>query len=616
MASTEEAPGLEVTSMSPPSDPCPAGPQTSDGQAAVKGGCFGGNGKRRFSLRPRTTEGEVLVSFAVLCIIVAIDIGSGTILAPVVPFYVNSYSEAAELGMGKANAILTVSYFASQFLAVPVFGILSDKFGRRPLLLLSPALSSIGFLMQGLAGSFWQLCAFRFFTGLFSGSRPVAMAYVGDTVPPAKMPKYMSMLATTVSASIFISPILGGSLGLVNLRFPCFFTSIVCFCVFLVAWFHIKEPDRSPRGSGGTTPLPPPPSNWKLWVFMNALVGFFTTSTMMCWTTIFPVRATEDFGMDSNKVGLIMGTSGLLIGIIQFSVFVPLCRRTTLPIIGAIGSVLISSVAWLPLSKDDTFVVWIVSSYLMNAAIALIVPGLSIVANQLAPPSSRGAVLAFTVSSQSTARVLGTVLGGVLLDVADWSPHAFMGCMTFGAICCQLCLATKIKRQGNPKSSKSDETDKQVCDPERGNSDPPREHSDVASQHEAELYQARVNAQSLRDRLIETAETLRKRRTHLTTFGVLEEHSPPTELPITLEQRHSIGEWLSDMLVAHNYIHWTSHADNVKVVLRNAFPPIRQSPEIDRLEDLTYVLESHLQLGRLWEQDEFHLDMTSAVIFV
>eukprot|EP00927_Polykrikos_kofoidii_P029809 TRINITY_DN25708_c0_g2_i2.p1 TRINITY_DN25708_c0_g2~~TRINITY_DN25708_c0_g2_i2.p1 ORF type:complete len:625 (-),score=82.15 TRINITY_DN25708_c0_g2_i2:53-1903(-) len=615
MASTapEAAPGAvpEAPSAAPPSDPPTAGPQTSDGEAAAKAGC----GPRRPRLRPRTPEGEYIISFAVVCLIVAIDIGSGTILAPIIPFYVKMYGEAAELGPGKANAIITASYALAQFIATPIFGMLSDKFGRRPVLLASPFFSTIWFLAQGFAGGFWQFCAFRFLAGLFSGSRPVAMAYVGDAVAPAKMPKYMSMVATSVSASMFISPILGGSLGLVSVRLPCFFVSLCCFLTFLIAWFHVKEPDRSSRGGTNSAALPPPSSNWKMWVFINAVVGYCIMGVIMSWITIFPIVATDTFSMDSNRVGLVLGTSGLLVAIVQFAIFVPLSRRTTMPIIGAMGSVCASAPAWVPLIQKDALAGWVVTSYLLNVGAALIMPGISVISNQLAPSSARGAVLSFTVSLQAVSRVVSAMVSGALLDAADWYPHVFIGCMAFFAISCQLCLATKVERTNKPKSPASDKTEPHSSDIKPVNLDPRREDSDVASAEGAELYQARVNAQTLHENLLAAMEELRQRRTDIASLEDPSQVETAAAPPVTLEERHNIGEWLSDMLMAHNYIHWTKYVDNIKVVLRNAFPPLRRAPLMHRLEDLIYVLESHLQLGKQWEKEEFHLDMTSAVIF-
>lgn len=348
--------------------------------------------------RLQTAEAQRLVSYFTVCAIVAIDFMGLTIQNPLLPFYAKEFSDARDLGIGQATALLVLSYAISQLIATPVFGFGSDRFGRRPMLLLSVVGSCLGFFGQGFAQSLTSLCILRGVTGLFGGSRPVAVAYIADTVPPEQQAKYTSGVALAVSASMFLAPVLGGSMGSVDLSLPCFFQSGMSAVVFLLALRYVVEPKRphavQGRGdTGGRSNAKERP--YRRLLLLNGLVGGMAMLVMTMWATILPVHAEEVLHLDANKIGLLMGSTGLMVGIAQFLIFVPASSRCSFPVMGSIGIIILGFICFAPVFQHELWF-FIVLSMTQGIGASLCFPGVTMTVNLVAPPTKRGGLVSLT----------------------------------------------------------------------------------------------------------------------------------------------------------------------------------------------------------------------------
>ncbi len=132
-----------------------------------------------------------------------------SIIMPVVPFLVQPYTSNPE-EQALVVTLLTSVYAACVFLAAPVLGDLSDKYGSRPLLLICLFGSAIGYLVFGIGGALWVLFAGRIIEGITGGSISTIFAYFADIIPKEQRTKYFGWVSAVVGAGTIIGPTIGG----------------------------------------------------------------------------------------------------------------------------------------------------------------------------------------------------------------------------------------------------------------------------------------------------------------------------------------------------------------------------------------------------------------------
>ena len=174
-------------------------------------------------------------------ITVLIDILSFGVIIPVLPGLVRQFT-----GGDFAQAAWWVGTFgmlfaAIQFICTPIQGALSDRFGRRPVILLSCLGLGIDFVLMALAQSLPWLLVARIFSGVFSASFTTANAYIADITPPEKRAQAFGMIGAAFGVGFIIGPIIGGQLGAIDLRLPFWFAAGLALLNFLYGVFVLPE---------------------------------------------------------------------------------------------------------------------------------------------------------------------------------------------------------------------------------------------------------------------------------------------------------------------------------------------------------------------------------------
>jgi DHA1 family tetracycline resistance protein-like MFS transporter len=143
-----------------------------------------------------------------------------TLIIPVLPFSVARYAAAADVAFWVA--LILAAHAATSFVSAPVLGAMSDRFGRRPVVLISLIGSAAGFAVFGLGGALWVLVLGRLIEGLTAGSISALYAYIADTHGPAQRGPAFGMLGAAGGAGFMLGPVLGGLLGQVSLSAPLY----------------------------------------------------------------------------------------------------------------------------------------------------------------------------------------------------------------------------------------------------------------------------------------------------------------------------------------------------------------------------------------------------------
>lgn len=175
-------------------------------------------------------------TLGIIFFVMLMDIVGLSILFPVAPFIVGRYSPDA------INVtLLTVIYAGAQFVAAPVLGRLSDRFGRKPVLLLSVFGSAIGYFVFGIGGALWILFVSRLVDGITAGNLSTASAVIVDVSAPEERAKNFTLIGMAYGFGFIVGPAIGGALGQISLDAPAFAAGVVALISCVLIAFALPE---------------------------------------------------------------------------------------------------------------------------------------------------------------------------------------------------------------------------------------------------------------------------------------------------------------------------------------------------------------------------------------
>ncbi|HEY5971032.1 MAG TPA: TCR/Tet family MFS transporter [Pseudoxanthomonas sp.] len=172
---------------------------------------------------------------------VLIDVLSFGVIIPVLPHLVQDFVGGSIAKAAYWVGIFGTLFAAIQFVSSPIQGALSDRFGRRPVILLSCLGLGLDFIFMALANSLPWLMVGRIISGIASASFTTANAYIADITPPDQRAKAFGMIGAAFGLGFIIGPLIGGLLGEVSLRLPFWFAAGLALLNFLYGWFVLPE---------------------------------------------------------------------------------------------------------------------------------------------------------------------------------------------------------------------------------------------------------------------------------------------------------------------------------------------------------------------------------------
>jgi MFS transporter, DHA1 family, tetracycline resistance protein len=366
---------------------------------------------------------------ASIFLIVFIDmLGFGLIL-PLLPYYAETFG-ASDTVIG----LLVASYAAAQLVGAPILGRLSDRFGRRPILLLSLIGTLLGFMLLGFAKTLFILFAARILDGITGGNISVAQAYISDVTDAKNRAKGLGMIGAAFGLGFIIGPASGGLLSQWGYAVPAFVAAgLVTINLLMVAlWLPESLPPEKRTVAGEKRPA----------VTLSALVAalkrpfsgsllitrFFFSLAFSIFQTIFALYALRRFNLGATETGFILTYVGVLSVIVQAGLVGRLSQhfRDDVLIFAGVGIMALSLLGWA-LTPSVTVLLIILAPTAFAGGVLNTV--LSSALTKAVEPQEIGGILGLSASIESATRVIAPTLGGILLGrLGAWAPG------TFGAV--------------------------------------------------------------------------------------------------------------------------------------------------------------------------------------
>lgn len=381
-------------------------------------------------------------------------IGIGLIF-PILPALIQSVTHAGNVA--HHIGLLTALYAAVQFVFAPVLGALSDRIGRRPVLLLSLAGAAVDYLFLAFASSLWMLFLGRAIAGLISANTAVAQAYLTDITQESERARRFGLFNAMFGAGFILGPLLGGLLGDRWLRLPFVLAAALNGCNLLLALFALPEsrtPTRKRFDLGALNPLRPLRWLWSMKRLLPIVSAFFLLSATgevygVCWA----VWGGDAFHWNGSWIGLSLGAFGVCQMLAQ--AFLPgravraFGERTA--ILGGIASACVALLAMAFATQG-----WMVFAIMPLFALGGIgVPALQSFATRQVGESQQGQLQGAIASSLSLASILAPLLFSTLYFAwrTQWPGAIWLSVVALYGLAVPLILRLEFPEAS--KSSKS-----------------------------------------------------------------------------------------------------------------------------------------------------------------
>ncbi|HEX8097755.1 MAG TPA: MFS transporter [Pyrinomonadaceae bacterium] len=361
----------------------------------------------------------------IIFVTVFIDLVGFGIVIPVLPFYVEGARFNASASV---VGLLFASYSVMQLIFTPILGRLSDRYGRRPVLLVSILGTSLGFLILGLASTVWMLFLGRIIDGISGGNISTAQAYIADVTTPENRSKGMGLIGAAFGMGFIFGPAVGGVLSRWGINVPFLFAAGLAFANATLLYFVLPEtvtkdhPARASAATGRWSQLARALRQSRLAFVLVIYFLFVTAFSIM--TTSFALFTMYRFGYDAHDTGWLFVFVGVVGAIVQGGLIGRLVKQFGEVLLVNVGALLFAaSLFAIPFTGPHTgLLILLVVGATFAVGNGLATPSLTGLASKSVGPAEQGGVLGVTQSAASLARTVGPVISSVLIYSATRNP--------------------------------------------------------------------------------------------------------------------------------------------------------------------------------------------------
>lgn len=354
-------------------------------------------------------------------------VGFGIII-PLLPFYAETFG-ASPFVIG----LLFASFSVSQLVAAPLLGELSDRYGRRPVLIFSLIGTALSFAMLAVAHSLAMLFAARVVDGLSGGNITTARAYIADVTTQENRARAFGMLGASFGLGFIVGPALGAAFSHISYTAPIWAAAAITIVATALAWFWLPETFHRARAGGGTS--------WKALRELSGRrhlrvlfsVDFTYWMAFAVYQTAFALFGARRFGFDAAATGYLLSAFGVL-GVIVQGVLVG-------PVVAALGArptltagLLFAAIGWGGSALTHSVPVFVMMLVPGALGIGFCNATLSTLISNAAGSHEQGRVQGAAGALESLGRTLGPIWGtGALQAFGEGKPFGIAAVLLVGA---------------------------------------------------------------------------------------------------------------------------------------------------------------------------------------
>jgi multidrug resistance protein len=348
----------------------------------------------------------------IVFVTVFIDLLGFGIIIPLLPFYAETFGAT-----GFTIGLLATSFSLMQFIFAPVWGRVSDRIGRRPIILLGLLGSCLSYLAFGLASTLTTLFLARIFAGIAGANIPTAQAVVADLTTPENRAKGMGLVGAAFGLGFIFGPAIGGFLSRYGYAVPAFFASGLSLANFVAAWFllpeTLKPEHRAVERMGRIDALRAALARPHLPLLL--VIGFLVVAAFSGYESTFALFAERTYGFTASSIGYIFAFVGVILVIVQGALVGRVVKwigeHHIVP-----ASLALVAAGLLMIPATTSVAALLVASGVMAVGMGFNNPSLMSLISRYSAAEDQGGVMGLTQSLNSLARIVGPMWGGFAFD--------------------------------------------------------------------------------------------------------------------------------------------------------------------------------------------------------
>ncbi|CEN83854.1 MFS transporter [Paraclostridium sordellii] len=362
-----------------------------------------------------------------------------SIITPVVPFLVKPYISNPS-NQAIVVTLLTSVYAVCVFFAAPGLGALSDRYGRRPLLLVCLLGSAIGYLVFGIGGALWVLFAGRIIEGITGGSISTIFAYFADITPREQRSKYFGWVSAVAGVGCAIGPTLGGLLAKFGYSVPMYFGAIITLINVIYGIVYMPESLAKNNRLKEITFVRLNPFTQLIDILSIKNLKRLLISAFLLWIpngslqAVFSQLTIDTFNWDPALIGLMFSIMGIQDIISQGFIMPKLLKILSDVQIAVLGmtSEIIGYGLIAASALFSFYPLFICGMFIFGFGDSVFGPSFNGMVSRSVDASEQGRIQGGSQSIQALARIIGPIIGGQIYVSLGHSAPAFMGIILIG----------------------------------------------------------------------------------------------------------------------------------------------------------------------------------------
>ncbi len=346
----------------------------------------------------------------VLMVTAAIDMIGFALIVPILPFYAKKFgADAFTIGL------LMASFAFGTMVTAPIWGRVSDRFGRKPVLMVAQLMSAIAFLVFAFANSVWLLFLCRFLQGVGGGSIGAVSAWVSDSVRPHERAQALGWITAATSAGVMLGPAIASLTIGISHHAPGLIAAAMCGINLLFTWYFLVESRRKPlhavarRKLGGqlleVVTQPAQPVHSLIWIYTAGMMAFMAQGAIMA------LYLMERFAVTEKTIGYFYVAVGFVSLVMRGLILGPLVRALGEVRVLRLGATLLG-LGMIGITVAPNLFFFVLVMILVPTGTALLFPCTTSLITRFAPPDAVGQTVGVQQSFGGFSRLLAPIWAG------------------------------------------------------------------------------------------------------------------------------------------------------------------------------------------------------------